>query len=132
MPGDGRLFHGTDVGGLDVLVAKTLNFVLSLLLIKADLGGGHDLTGALALVVKLHLKISEGVVTAAPASGKLEKRHGAGGNDGNDGVGALLAFARHSDLIAGGPTALMRPLSSFSKALRRASVPLSFTSWAKF
>jgi hypothetical protein len=32
----------------------------------------------------------------------LKKRHGASGNNGDDGVRALLAFARDSDLIASG------------------------------
>lgn len=58
------------------------------------------MTVALALVVKLHLKKTKRVVGAASAAVELDKRQGASGNGGNDGVRALLALACDSDLIA--------------------------------
>ena len=56
----------SDVGSLDVLVAEALDFVLSLFLIEADPGGGHDLTSALTVGIEFHLKITERVVGGAP------------------------------------------------------------------
>lgn len=95
-------FRRPDVGGPNVLVAKALNLVLSTFLIKTNFSGRHDLTAAIALSVELYLKIAERVVGCASVSIKLNERHGTSGNDGDDGVGALSAFACDRELIAGG------------------------------
>src|SRR4029077_2865076 len=94
------LFPGADVAGLNVLVAEALDFVHSLFLIEANLGGSHDLTGHNTLSVNLHLKITEWVASGASVVIKLHERHGTSGNDGDDGVGAFLTFACDSNLIA--------------------------------
>jgi len=79
-------------------------------LIEADLGGSHDLTNTLALGVKLHLKIAEGIVGATSAAIELHKRHRTGGHDSDDGVRTLLSFACDSDLIARGADGVDAPL----------------------
>jgi hypothetical protein len=75
---------------------------LSTFLIKTSFSGGHNLTAAIALSVELYLKIAERVASCASVLVKLNERHGTSGNDGDDGVGALSAFACDRDLIAGG------------------------------
>ena len=91
-----------NVGRLDVLVAETLDFVVSFFLIEADLSRSHDLTGPLIRGVKLHLKITERVIGGAAAAIEVDKRHFASPNDGDDRVWAFLTFASDGDLIAGG------------------------------
>jgi hypothetical protein len=92
-----------DVCGLDVLVyPKSLDLVLSPLFIEADSGRSHDLTSALACSIKLHLEITEWVVSGASVVIELDEGHVAGGNDGYDRLRALLPFARDRNLITGG------------------------------
>jgi hypothetical protein len=75
---------------------------LSTFLIKANFSGGHDLTAAIALGVELYLEIAERVASCASVLIKLNERHGTSGNDGDDCVGTLSAFACDRDLISGG------------------------------
>src|SRR5579863_758893 len=120
--GSERLLRA-DVSGLDVLVAEALDFVMSLFLIETDLGRSHNFTGALARGIELHLKVAERVVSGASTAIQLDKRHVARGNNSDDCVWSLLAFARDSDLIAGGTHCVDAALILFSKARRRTSGP---------
>jgi len=100
--GGRRSFPWANIGGFDVLVAEALDFVVPFLLVEADFGRGHDLSGAFAFGVERHLKKTERVVGGAPIVVQLYEGHGARRDDGDDSVCPMLTFARDGDLIARG------------------------------
>jgi hypothetical protein len=132
MPGVGDYFQGRMLTALMYWLSKLSIWYCPFFLIEADLGCRHDLSSTLVLSVQFQLQETKRIIRAPPAGKELHERHVSRRDDRNDRVCALLPFAGHSDLIAGGTHNADATVIFLSNARRRASVPLSFTSCANF
>jgi len=99
-PKGNLLFPRTDIHSLNVLVAVTLNFVMTLFPVEPDLFRGHYLPDALALFVQLNLQESESVIGGSAASIELNERHIASRYQGDHRFRALLPLSRYCNLVA--------------------------------
>src|SRR5215831_15604767 len=95
-----RLFPGTDIDSLKILVSVALNFVITLLPVEPDLGCGHYLPGARALFGQLNLQESEWVISGSTALVELNERHSASRHHGDHRIRALLPLSRYRNLVA--------------------------------
>src|ERR1700735_4353610 len=97
----GASFREPNVCGLDVLIAKTLDYVLSLLLVEFDLCGSHDLARSFAFGIQVELNEAGRIVRASSIVIQLTERHEACRDNGDCSDSISRAFPRHSDLISG-------------------------------